>query len=234
MEFKEAKTQYDNEKLFQYCVAIANEGGGYFLLGISNDRPRPVVGTFAVRDPLKMEEKIFQHLGFRVDIEEVTHPDGRVLVFHIPSRPHGTAYHHGGKYLMRSGESLVPMTEDQLRKIFGEGKPNWLEEHSATGMLAEEVVEMLDVGKFFELLKIPLPTNDDAAVARMQSDGLVDEIDGKYAIRRVAAVLLARKLDFFPELARKTTRIVVYNGRQNWTPSLTATQQGITQLDFET
>jgi hypothetical protein len=35
LEFKEAKTQYDTEKLFQYCVAIANEGGGTLLLGVS-------------------------------------------------------------------------------------------------------------------------------------------------------------------------------------------------------
>ena len=56
--------------------------------------------------------KLFQSVGFRVDIEAVAHPDGRVLIFHIPSRPHGTAYHHDGKYLMRAGEALVPMSED--------------------------------------------------------------------------------------------------------------------------
>jgi hypothetical protein len=27
LEFKEAKTQFDSRELFQYCVAIANEGG---------------------------------------------------------------------------------------------------------------------------------------------------------------------------------------------------------------
>lgn len=29
LEFKEAKQQYDYRKLCEYCVAIANEGGGY-------------------------------------------------------------------------------------------------------------------------------------------------------------------------------------------------------------
>ena len=32
LEFKEAKTQYDNKKLYKYCVALANEGGGYLVL----------------------------------------------------------------------------------------------------------------------------------------------------------------------------------------------------------
>ena len=36
LEFKEAKNQYDTHKLFSYCVAIANEGGGFMLLGIKN------------------------------------------------------------------------------------------------------------------------------------------------------------------------------------------------------
>jgi predicted HTH transcriptional regulator len=121
LEFKEAKTQYDNEKLFQYCVALANEGGGYLLLRVSDAPPRPVVGSSAFRDPVKMEEKLFQTLGFRVDVEEVLHPDGRVVVFHIPSRARGTAFHRNGAYLMRSGQCLVPMSEDHLRKIFAEG-----------------------------------------------------------------------------------------------------------------
>ena len=29
LEFKEAKTQFDNRKLYKYCVALANEGGGH-------------------------------------------------------------------------------------------------------------------------------------------------------------------------------------------------------------
>ena len=92
LEFKEAKTQFDNRKLYEYCVAIANEGGGSLVLGVADKPPRPVVGTRAFNDPVGMAEKLFGAVGFRVDIEEVQHPQGRVLVFHIPSRPRGTAY----------------------------------------------------------------------------------------------------------------------------------------------
>jgi predicted HTH transcriptional regulator len=109
LEFKEAKTQLDNRKLYKYCVALANEGGGHLVLGVADKPPRPVVGTTAFNDPDGMAEKLFAAVGFRVDIEEVVHPDGRVLVFHIPSRPRGTAYHLGGSYLMRSVGRLVPV-----------------------------------------------------------------------------------------------------------------------------
>jgi hypothetical protein len=35
-EFKEAKSQYDYQKLQEYWVGLANEGGGVLLLGITN------------------------------------------------------------------------------------------------------------------------------------------------------------------------------------------------------
>ncbi|HCU23582.1 MAG TPA: MloB, partial [Deltaproteobacteria bacterium] len=81
-----------------------------------------VVGTDAFNNLVEMSAIIFNAVKFRVDIEQVQHPDGRVLVFHIPSRLKGTAYHLNGMYLMRSGEELVPMSEDYLRNIFAEGK----------------------------------------------------------------------------------------------------------------
>lgn len=212
LEFKEAKTQFDGRKLQEYCVAIANEGGGTLLLGIADAPPRPVVGSQAVRDPVGMATKLFESLGFRVDIEEVAHTDGRVVVFHIPSRPRGTAYHMEGKYLMRAGEALVPMSEDQLRRIFAEGRPDWLEEHSKMGLIAEQVVELLDTQGFFVLLKLPYPTDRAGVIDRLVRERLIDETAGAYAIRRLGALLLAKALTDFPDLTRKAPRVVVYTG----------------------
>ena len=212
LEFKEAKTQFDNRKLYRYCVALANEGGGLLLLGIHNKPPRNVVGTAAFNNLVDMAEKLFQYLGFRVDIEEVIHPDGRVLVFHIPSRPRGTAYHLDGTYLMRSGEELVPMSEDQLRRIFTEGEPNWLEEYSQTGLDSQQVVELLDTQTFFELIKLPYPSTQKGVLDRLIQERLVDDRDEGFAIRRLGALLLAKKLDSFPDISRKAPRVVVYSG----------------------
>ena len=212
LEFKEAKEQYDNRKLYEYCVAMANEGGGNLLLGVADKAPRPVVGTRAFRDPVAMAGKLFQAVGFRVDIEEVAHPQGRVLVFHVPSRPRGTAYHLDGAYLMRSGESLVPMSEDQLRRIFAEGEPDWLEEHSKIGLDASEIVELLDSQTFFELLKLPYPTERAGVIDRLVGERLIDEASGAYSVRRLGALLLAKRLNDFSDLSRKAPRVVVYTG----------------------
>lgn len=212
LEFKEAKTQFDNGKLYKYCVAIANEGGGYLLLGIEDRPPRKVVGTAAFNNPVEMAEKLFQAVGFRVDIEEVMHPDGRVLVFHIPSRPKGTAYHLNGSYLMRNGEELAPMSEDQLRRIFAEGEPDWLEEPSMQGVDIQRVVELLDTQAFFELLKRPYPTDQTGVIDRLIQERLIDKQGEGYSIRRLGALLLAKRLGDFSDLSRKAPRVVIYKG----------------------
>jgi predicted HTH transcriptional regulator len=212
LEFKEAKIQFDSRRLHEYCVALANEGGGYLLLGVADNPPRLVVGTQAFNDPVAMAEKLFQAVGFRVDIEEVAHPQGRVLVFHIPSRPRGTAYHLDGKYLMRAGEALVPMSEDQLRRIFAEGEPDWLEEHTRAGLDAQAVIELLDTQTFFELLKLPYPTERAGVIDRLTRERLIDGANDMVAIRRLGALLLAKRLDDFPDLSRKAARVVVYSG----------------------
>ena len=48
LEFKEARRNYHFEKLLRYCVALANEGGGQILLGVS-DRAQVIGVTRAGR-----------------------------------------------------------------------------------------------------------------------------------------------------------------------------------------
>jgi len=45
LEFKEAKHNFHFERLIKYCVALANEGGGKIILGVTDQPPRRVVGS---------------------------------------------------------------------------------------------------------------------------------------------------------------------------------------------
>lgn len=216
LEFKEAKLQYDKTKLLRYCVALANEGGGYLVLGITNKPPRRVVGSQAfasVTDLNNIKARIVDKLRFRVDATELQHPDGRVLIFEVPTRPVGQPLAFDGAYLMRAGEDLVSMTPDVLKRIFAEDQQDWFYQPARCEASPDDVIALLDTQTYFELLKIPYPTNRDAVLERLQSQHLIKQIAQGWIITNLAAILLAKKLDAFsPALARKAPRVVIYEG----------------------
>ena len=199
-------------KLFRYCVAIANEGGGKLFLGISDKHPRKVVGTQAFLNPAEIQSRILDKLRFRVTIEEVQHPDGRILVFHIPSRPQGTAYHIDGAYLMRSTEDTVPMSEDRLRQIFAEGKPDWLLEPALSPCSIEDIIRLLDTQAYFDLMKLPYPTDQKGVIERFLMETFIIQSKGSLVITNLGALLFAKKLESFSGLQRKGARVIVYEG----------------------
>lgn len=123
-EFKKAENRYDFEELCKYSAALANEGGGMIILGVTDARPRRVVGSRAYEQPERTRKGLCERIPLAIDFEEIHHPDcppgTRVLVFHVPSRPLGTPIKYNGRYWMRQEDSLVEMSEDQLRLIFNE------------------------------------------------------------------------------------------------------------------
>jgi ATP-dependent DNA helicase RecG len=120
LEFKEAKNHLDFETLTKLCCALANEGGGRVILGVTDKRPRQVVGSHAVPQPERTRNGLCERLPLRIDFDLIQHPKGPVVVFQVPPRPVGTPIQYKGIYWMRKEDSLVGMSEDRLREIFAE------------------------------------------------------------------------------------------------------------------
>jgi len=125
LEFKEAKHNFHFEKLVKYCAALANEGGGKIILGVTDKIPRHIVGTSMFENLERTKSGLIEKLRLRIDAEVFAHNDGRVLIFHVPSKPIGMAIPVEGAYWMRGGEDLVPMTPDFLQRIFAESAPDF-------------------------------------------------------------------------------------------------------------
>ncbi|OQC41889.1 MAG: Divergent AAA domain protein [Acidobacteria bacterium ADurb.Bin051] len=145
LEFKEARNRFDFEELVKYCAALANEGGGRMVLGVTDARPRTVVGTRAFDPVERTKAGLIDRLRLRIDVDELAHPDGRVLVFHVPPRPIGYPIDYRGAYWMRGGEDLVPMTPDLLQRIFAEAQPDFSAEPCAGATIDDLAPEAIDV-----------------------------------------------------------------------------------------
>lgn len=212
VEFKEAKSNFQFEKLVDYCVALGNEGGGYVVLGVTDKYPRKVVGTQAFQEPERTVAGIHDRLRIKVRHFEFILPEGRVLVFQAPSRPRGGWYDHDGRILMRAGESLVTMSPDRLKEIVAEGGPSFLE-HPATEVLPEaDIIAILDVQSFFDLRKIPMPATRGEILKALANRHLIEPEGTGYLITNMGALLFAKDIELFPSVAHKAPRVVVYEG----------------------
>ena len=125
LEFKEAKQDFDFEKLVRYCVALANEGSGKIILGVTDKKPRKVVNTRSFPDIQRTKAELLERLHLRIEIDAIQHPDGRVIIVSVPSRPVGMPIEYRGSYWMRSGQELKPMSPDMLKRIFAEAQPDF-------------------------------------------------------------------------------------------------------------
>ena len=132
VEFKEAKNGYDFAKLGKYFCALSNEANlkgvqsAWLVLGVKDNQR--VVGTqfrLAFKDlqSLKKEvaDKVSQRLTF-IDIYTVQHADGRVLLLEIPAAPQGLPVTWEGHYYGRDGESLGPLSLDEIERIRGQNR----------------------------------------------------------------------------------------------------------------
>jgi len=109
-----------------YVIAFANEGGGSLILGMTDNEPHDVVGSdFAQGKIGELEDETYSRLGIRVRMEELYENGLRVLVVYIPSRPVGKMMKFEGVPLMRVGESLRNMSDDEMFVILSEQEPDF-------------------------------------------------------------------------------------------------------------
>jgi ATP-dependent DNA helicase RecG len=138
VEFKEAKRNFPfnggshadpgerRKCVLGYVAALANEGGGLLVLGMTNTWPHEVVGSeFGLGKIGEMEDAIYQHHRMRVHISELFEGDRRVVVFKLNPRPIGKTLKFEGVALMRTGDSLRPMSDDELLSVLSEQEPDF-------------------------------------------------------------------------------------------------------------
>lgn len=120
IEFKEAKNNFEFDELAKYACAIANRGGGYVVFGITDKRPRQIVGSRAFEQPERTRTGLMDRLHLRIDFHLLDAAGKRVLVFDIPPRPVGVPIQDRGIAWWRSCDSLVEMPVQEIRAIFAE------------------------------------------------------------------------------------------------------------------
>jgi ATP-dependent DNA helicase RecG len=120
LQFKEAKMHFDSNEAARCCCALANCGGGKLVFGITDKRPRKVVGSKAFNQPERTRKGIIDKLHVMVDFQLFDYNGMRVLVFDVASRPFGLPVQVDGVAWWYEGDSLIPLPEDIRREMYEE------------------------------------------------------------------------------------------------------------------
>lgn len=177
-----------------YVVALCNEGGGLFVLGIKDKPPHDVVGTSQFKDAIgKLESDIYRDKGIRTNVYELFTKDGqRVLVIQIPGRPIGKAYKFEDVPLMRVGDSLLPMDDKTYLSILQEQEPDFSEQICDGATLGDLDKDVINVMR----QKYARKQDNPLFLALSDQQVLSDLKLSKGGLLTNAAVLLLGKKDF--------------------------------------
>ena len=120
VQFKEARNRFDFDEAARCCCGLSNCGGGKLVLGITDKRPRRVVGSYAFDQPERTRRGLIDKLKVMVDFQILESEGKRVLVFDVKGRPIGLPVQVDGVAWWYDGDSLIPMPEEVRRRIYAE------------------------------------------------------------------------------------------------------------------
>ncbi len=96
------------------------------MLVISDEHPHKVVGSdFYEKAEGTLINKIYSDTGIRVNVESIIDDGKRVVIITVPGRPIGKLIKFEGVPLMRTGESLREMSDEEMFKILSEQEPDF-------------------------------------------------------------------------------------------------------------
>jgi ATP-dependent DNA helicase RecG len=169
VEFKEAKTQFDKDKLGKYFSALSNEANlkgksqAWLVFGVKNDKT--VVGTIIndhqINDfKAEMSNHTSPNLSF-VEVHKVNYNGQIVLLFEIPAAPQGNPVSWKGFWYGRDGESLGSLNLIELDTIRHQNRNiDWSAQIANGAQISDLSQEAIDQARFMFEKKNPKLVDD--------------------------------------------------------------------------
>jgi ATP-dependent DNA helicase RecG len=225
VEFKSNHLSEDD--IGKYISALSNgsclqkEPFGYLIFGI-NDTSHLVEGTSfkPISHKVKgqeLENWLLQRLSPRVDIQifEIIFQDKPISIFQIQAA-HGqpTCFSHQDYIRVGSYTRALKEFPEKERKIWANKPKEIFEKGIALEVEdAADIIKLLDTQCYFDLLKIPYPTNREGVIERFIKEKFVKRYQNGFVITNLGAILFAKDLNSFENIAFKAPRVILYEGK---------------------
>ena len=212
-----------NDKLCQHISAFANmPGGGFLVFGINNkiaqvigiDKPKAdnIIERLAslcrdgVNPLVKIDHAIETFRG--EELLFVFIQESAIKPVHLVNKTIEDSF-------IRSGGTTRKASRQEVGALMLNSKsPTWEELHSSKLLTELEVITQLEYDKILELLGKPIPTEISEILKWLEDEKMLVDVDGKgYYITNFGAIAAAKDLNKFDGLARKTVRLIKYEGK---------------------
>jgi predicted HTH transcriptional regulator len=101
---------------------------------------------------------------------------------------------------------------EKERKIWRKSEKPYELEIAKDNLEASDIIRLLSTETYFDLLKLPYPSNQNGVIQKFIDENLVVPNQG-YAITNLGAILFGKNLPDFEAVQRKSVRVIVYKGK---------------------
>lgn len=227
-EWVEFKVNNDSpEMIGEYLSSLSNSAAlheqeiSYLIYGVHNET-HEILGTkFKYRETKvgneELENWLLTQLTPRIDFKfiEVEVNKKPVTLIEIPAaRVQPTSFKHVEYIRVGSYNKKLKDFPEKERKLWRSFDIRPFETMSAKENVdAETVTKLLDIGVFYTLMSLPVPSTREGIIHDFQEYGFIKRMDnGNYVITNMGALLFAKDIKKFDYLESKRIRVIKYNG----------------------
>ena len=225
-EWVEFKVNNANpQEIGEYISALSNsatyhkKSNGYLVFGVQ-DGTHKIIGTNFKPSETKignqeLENWLATQLNPRIDftIYEENISGKNIVIFKIDATQ-SQPVHFKNNAFIRIGSYKKSLDEHPNReKKIWQDDDNAFENGIAERNLNDDkVLDLIDYPTFFDLMKLPLPSNKKGILDRLVQEHIINSFGGKYDITNLGGMLFAKNINLFETLSRKALRVIVYKG----------------------
>ena len=137
-----------------------------------------------------------------------------VVVLEVQRATNTTMQYNGTEYIFYKNELKTLRDYPDIEKRLWlnlDDRDSFEVRPAKNNVSSEDIINLLDCRKLFEMLSIHLPNNSSEIIAKLIELRFVTEKNtGKYTITNLGALLLAKRLDCFETVEYKAVRVIQY------------------------
>lgn len=227
-EWVEFKLSNSNpQEIGEYLSALSNSACyhnqkyGYLAFGVEDETHRLAGTSFYPSKEKKgnqeLENWLATQLNPRIDFNIYEWDQGGLhfALFRIEAT-RNTPVSFRGEPFIRIGSYKKALDEhpERERKIWKRDDNYIFERDIVLSQVSEdEVLKLIDYPGYFDLIKFPLPDNRKGIIDRMLQDKVLQKTEDGFNITNLGALLFAKEIDVFDNIARKAMRVIIYDGK---------------------